>query len=336
MAEPGAAKTPGAPAMAAVRRSMAAKRTWVPRRSTAGPDGCVPICDGRECGNDGCGGACGVCLPGFNCSAGVCLERGGQPTDCEGIADCVHSCDDERCWEECVSEGAPAAQREFEEVLNCIQEECSAFSEDPERFQQCQIDECGDVLEECLGYPIGGGDMPCDELVECVLDCGGDDGCQEECWSEASPVAREAFGWLAGCSERACSDVDSIPAWEECPEEFMFCFEEEGPPPIPVEGACNEEDWARLEDLGEEMAFVVHECTLDCRDTDRGRRCIGDCVSGSSAISFDCGMCFADLGMCTARECGRVCDDDPLVDACMRCQEEACAEDLYVCVGFEG
>lgn len=37
------------------------------------PDaGCAPRCDGRRCGDDGCGGTCGTCAEGAECRAGVC------------------------------------------------------------------------------------------------------------------------------------------------------------------------------------------------------------------------------------------------------------------------
>ena len=36
--------------------------------------GCVPACEGLECGEDGCGGLCGECESGFDCSEGLCLE----------------------------------------------------------------------------------------------------------------------------------------------------------------------------------------------------------------------------------------------------------------------
>ncbi len=54
--------------------------------SDAGPDrdagpgapGCTPSCDGRSCGDDGCGGSCGQCAGGQSCSAGQCV--GAPPT----------------------------------------------------------------------------------------------------------------------------------------------------------------------------------------------------------------------------------------------------------------
>jgi hypothetical protein len=35
---------------------------------------CVPQCDGRNCGDDGCGGVCGNCVPNQDCEAGVCRD----------------------------------------------------------------------------------------------------------------------------------------------------------------------------------------------------------------------------------------------------------------------
>lgn len=34
---------------------------------------CVPQCDGRACGDDGCGGSCGDCLSGERCDVGLCV-----------------------------------------------------------------------------------------------------------------------------------------------------------------------------------------------------------------------------------------------------------------------
>ncbi|MFZ2978207.1 MAG: hypothetical protein WA057_00885, partial [Candidatus Magasanikiibacteriota bacterium] len=50
---------------------------------------CVPNCDNKQCGNNGCGGSCGTCAEGFQCDFnGVCYDP--TPT-------CVPNCDNKQC-----------------------------------------------------------------------------------------------------------------------------------------------------------------------------------------------------------------------------------------------
>ena len=55
--------------------------------TTVEPDACTPQCDGKVCGDDGCGGSCGTCDAGKNCTAA------GQCTAC------VPKCDGKSCGE---------------------------------------------------------------------------------------------------------------------------------------------------------------------------------------------------------------------------------------------
>ena len=36
---------------------------------------CEPLCDNKECGDDGCGGSCGDCSQGWNCQASQCVQE---------------------------------------------------------------------------------------------------------------------------------------------------------------------------------------------------------------------------------------------------------------------
>ncbi|MBM4372776.1 MAG: thrombospondin type 3 repeat-containing protein, partial [Deltaproteobacteria bacterium] len=40
---------------------------------TAGKCTCVPDCTGKQCGSDGCGGSCGSCPPSYACQDGTCV-----------------------------------------------------------------------------------------------------------------------------------------------------------------------------------------------------------------------------------------------------------------------
>ena len=67
-------------------------------------DACVPDCAGKQCGDDGCGGSCGVCSPdcplNAKCEAGQCLELCAP--NCAG-----RFCGDDGCGCSCGTCGDP-------------------------------------------------------------------------------------------------------------------------------------------------------------------------------------------------------------------------------------
>ncbi len=50
--------------------------------------GCIPDCNGKECGPDGCGGICGGCQAGQYCNAGTCAADQCNPDPCSGHGTC--------------------------------------------------------------------------------------------------------------------------------------------------------------------------------------------------------------------------------------------------------
>ncbi|MGB1014370.1 MAG: hypothetical protein ACPG4T_09585 [Nannocystaceae bacterium] len=44
---------------------------------------CDPVCDGKECGDDGCGGSCGSCDAAEDCYSGTCLSEPSCPMGCQ-------------------------------------------------------------------------------------------------------------------------------------------------------------------------------------------------------------------------------------------------------------
>ncbi|MGB0589274.1 MAG: cupredoxin domain-containing protein [Myxococcota bacterium] len=60
-----------------------------------GSEVCTPACDGKDCGDDGCGGSCGECADGVDCLEGLCTPVECD-VDCEG-----KSCGDDGCGGSC-------------------------------------------------------------------------------------------------------------------------------------------------------------------------------------------------------------------------------------------
>jgi hypothetical protein len=48
---------------------------------TCPADCCIPACTGIQCGDDGCGGVCGMCAETQECSFGLCLDVGDECQD---------------------------------------------------------------------------------------------------------------------------------------------------------------------------------------------------------------------------------------------------------------
>ncbi len=53
----------------------------------ADPGTCTPTCDGRSCGDDGCGDVCGTCGAGESCEGGQCVEPPAPPIGCGSEAE---------------------------------------------------------------------------------------------------------------------------------------------------------------------------------------------------------------------------------------------------------
>lgn len=72
------------------------------KQASKPPAVCIPTCDGRTCGDDGCGGSCGGCGSNQACQDGtcvcacpggqVCLSNGSCATVCDELADCADGC----------------------------------------------------------------------------------------------------------------------------------------------------------------------------------------------------------------------------------------------------
>jgi hypothetical protein len=164
---------------------------------------CVPDCTGRECGDDGCGGACGMCVPGVPCVAGKCECTpdcavsecgpdgcGGSCGVCalgcgcvDGLCECVCEPD---CWgKECGDDGCGGVCGTCLPGVPCIDALCSPCK--PKcAGKQCGPDGCGGMCGEC---PNGGYckiDGTCC-VPKCLGKQCGQDGCGGQCGSCPPP-----------------------------------------------------------------------------------------------------------------------------------------------------
>jgi len=116
-----------------------------------GQCGCIPNCQGKECGDDGCGGSCGECPFGETCSnQGQC--QGSQGDSCGEILQCTTTCGgDWQCMMNCVGQGSPEGQALFMSLINCvmIQAGCG-FPPDVQCMMMAFMTTCSDEYQECM------------------------------------------------------------------------------------------------------------------------------------------------------------------------------------------
>lgn len=176
---------------------------------------CTPVCEGQECGDDSCGGVCGLCGPYDECLQGLCSFNGGcEPLDVPGCGGCTcESCTcqlDPYC---CTSKWDPMC------VSRC-QSQCGGcgsllvcgdgLCEGGEGCSSCPAD-CGSCSPTCgqvtgIGCCAGATYISCQsgelKLVNCIA--AGFDSC----------------GWLADEGSYGCGGSGLDPTLEfpmECP-----------------------------------------------------------------------------------------------------------------------
>lgn len=182
------------------------------------PGPCVPDCDGRECGNDGCKGKCGTCpasvpfcTPEGLCGIDYCKERecgiAEDGSTCGACPAAAPYCKSDPRWD--CGGSVPCAE--------CRPEKCTPYSCGDGAGGECGSDGCGGTCGTCGGYktcrPKGG-------TYRCLDVC--PDGYQFEQWCRGGKrvkckpdgIVTTAF---ACPDEQACDYVVPCPgAPESC------------------------------------------------------------------------------------------------------------------------
>jgi hypothetical protein len=227
---------------------------------------CVTDCDGKECGDDGCGGICGKCDPGTFCADnGMCVEV-PQELSCDEIVDCVFDCAlDPGCIIKCQNQGSPEAQFLFEELTNCLMDQCGFMIPDLECWEKalsgecsqeylvcqdggcepkcedknCGPDGCGGICGQCKPGMVCGEEgvcqvdlgLDCEGILNCVMACGFDQGCALDCQAQGTVEAKEKFQELSLCLIVVCGTLSPEPLClakavaGECKPQYDMCLD---------------------------------------------------------------------------------------------------------------
>ena len=175
---------------------------------------CVPGCSDRKCGDDGCGGTCGECPPGWSCNGARCDEF--CVPACEGI-----ECGDDGCGNSCGECPDPGPCEHG--VCQCAPS-CSG--------KECGPDGCDGSCGLCPGETY------CD---------GGK--CRELSLELGSPCAAHADCASYWCVNDPAGKFCSIPCFDNCPagyecllyedawDEMHLCFRD---PDAPEPSGCED------------------------------------------------------------------------------------------------
>ena len=290
---------------------------------------CAPHCGGKECGDDGCGGSCGVCAGGKSCAGGVCVQVG--MAECKGNGESSYPDCGEIIYQGCCKDGRVYYCEN--DSLYCI--DCSAegglcgwdFEHD---FYDCeshsQPDPSGQYLQECpecvpscpVGYTCVDGDC-----INCVPNCTnkecGDDGCGGICGQclsgdicqngectpavgldECKGTTEPSYSYCAGIDYVGCCDGQGRVLW--CEGGALYCID------------CQQ--------ANPQCGWQAQEGYYDCGTTGGGdptgdhpkqcTACIPACWPGFACVN---GTCMACVSNCAGKECG----DDGCGGSCGEC-----------------
>ncbi|MBM4370776.1 MAG: hypothetical protein FJ098_03935 [Deltaproteobacteria bacterium] len=255
---------------------------------------CLPSCEGKACGDDGCGGSCGACPAGQVCAGGLC----SAPLDCLGLYGCLIGCgDDYACTNSCFDAGTAEAQDLLNAFGLCL--ETAGYFEclpDDDPCLDAAVALCQDEIQACLH-----GDLDCPGVTGCMVACAEDDpNCVPLCYWSGSIEAQAAYDAMIDCVTAACGEAPS----EECWDQVMAA-------------ACQ----------AETAACGVVPCVPACD----GKVCGDDGCGGSCGACP--GEMLCDNGLCTdcIPSCGeeQECGDDGCGGSCGECFPGlACVENL--------
>ena len=249
---------------------------------------CEPDCEGKECGSDGCGGSCGSCNPGVPC-----------PPD--GCCLCNPQCDGKECGPDGWGGQCGDCEQLYGEGWTC---NAMLGTCEPEPVADCTGKQCGPdgAGGSCGNCPCDGCDM---ELMDCV------DGMCE------GPIVLSCSTVLDCCetcpeSDQACylECINGAPIEVQMGyHNLILCLDETGyfaclgefDENSPELDECRDE---ALEQCADEYAICgppgdgtcvdLYLCIIACPEGDAGQVCAQDCFGDASIKALDAWQLFID------------------------------------------
>jgi N-acetylneuraminic acid mutarotase len=282
---------------------------------------CAPQCTGRICGDDGCGGVCGVCEAGTPCVDGRC-EAACEPA-CAG-----RTCGADGCGGTC---GACAGEQVCDGSGRCANppDSCGDGVCEAARGEDCAV--CARDCGDCCG------DGTCDGAAgETCLTCDDDCGCvnNEVCDAAARCVAP----CVAQCQGRDCGD-------DGCGGQCGLCADAQAC----VAGVCRDLCQPQCDgrtcggdgcggncgacDPG--LLCVDGACVVPCAPACEGKLCGPDGCGGFCGVCAEGTFCNDRGGcdpVCTPDCTDRACGDDGCGGRCGECDDGFLCTDGGACV----
>jgi len=280
---------------------------------------CPVQCDGKECGDNGCGGSCGSCQPGVTCVNFKC--------------EVDEECADKECGPD--GKGGYCGNGDAA-TLGCgAGFECNVVTSLCEKVEgpNCEGKQCG---------PDGAGGTcgtcPCDgcdpEFVKCDLEtglCGKEDICQ----------CPDIFECLNGCPEgdQACygTCINSCPVDEQMKfQNLVTCLDQSGYWDCPEnDDECLNAAFDQCYDLyadcfaiGDAACVDMYLCLISCPEVPEGEpnECSSDCFGSGTKEAW--GLWDEFIG-CLDENGYFDCPDGD--DACVEAAWESCSVEFQAC-----
>lgn len=252
---------------------------------------CLPDCDGKKCGDDGCDGHCGLCPADHKCGEDFT---------------CFLHCEPKCAGKQCGDDGCSGSCGDCPFGMACVDGLCACKPKCNNK--DCGPDgcggECGKCPESTQCSPFG----KCEGL--CVPDCEGkacgDNGCQGECGTctpglYCSPEGQCTNQCFPACDGKQCGPDGCFGYCGFCP--CLDC------PPELTE--CNPDGLCTAPAVGT-GCYTLLVCLADCLSGDVA--CQTGCFDDATLSAQEL---YDDLVDCVIAECGPTPSDACVQDALM-------------------